>query len=131
MVTIEGNEESHGGFGVADIIVFSLTLATSAGIGLYFAKVGSRSQSNNEYLMAGRSMSAIPVAISVLASFVSSVAVLGTPDEIYTYGMMYFLLVLSPFVTIPLVAYVYLPVYYNLKLTSTYEVSGFYINYDV
>lgn len=127
MVAIDPHqEEGHGGFGVVDIVVFTLTLAGSAGIGLYFARAGSRSQSNNEYLMAGRSMGAIPVAISVLASFVSSVAVLGTPDEIYTYGITYFLLALSPFITIPLVAYVYLPVYYNLKLTSTYEV-GFKI----
>lgn len=122
MVAGSSGHESHGGFGVTDIVVFSLTLAASAGIGLYFAKAGGRNQSNNEYLMAGRSMSAIPVAISVLASFISSIAVLGTPDEVYTYGFTYFLLVLSPLITIPLVAYVYLPVYYNLKLTSTYEV---------
>lgn len=112
-----------GGFGVVDIIVFSLTLAGSAIIGIYFARVGSRQKSNNEYLMAGRSMSCFPVAVSVLASFVSSIAVLGTPDEIYTYGFQYFLLIFSPLITIPLVAYVYLPVYYNLKLTSAYEVS--------
>jgi hypothetical protein len=43
-----------GGFGVVDIIVFSLNLAGSAIIGIYFARVGSRQKSNNEYLMACR-----------------------------------------------------------------------------
>ncbi|XP_001630712.2 sodium-coupled monocarboxylate transporter 1 isoform X1 [Nematostella vectensis] len=111
----------HEHFTTIDFIVFAATLAASAGIGVYFARVGSRNQSNSEYLMASRSMSAIPVAISVLASFVSSIAVLGTPNEVYSFGFQYWLLVFSSFVTIPLVAYVYLPVYYNLKLTSAYE----------
>ena len=112
------------GFSVVDVVVFILTLSGSAGIGIYFARAGRAGQSNNEYLMAGRSMSSIPVAISVLASFVSSIAVLGTPDEIYTFGAQYWLMLFSSFITIPLVAYVYIPVYYNLKLTSAYEVGN-------
>ena len=92
------------------------------GIGIYFSRVEKRKQSNNEYLMAGRSMSSFPVAISVLASFVSSIAILGTPAEIYSFGAQFWLTPLSNFITIPVMAVVFLPIYYNLGLTSSYEV---------
>ena len=72
--------------------------------------------------MAGRSMSSIPVAMSVLASFVSSIAILGTPAEVYTFGFQYWMQSLTSFISVPIMAWVFLPVFYNLRLTSSYEV---------
>ena len=112
----------HAHFTVVDFIVFSLTLLASMGIGIFFSRAGGAQQSNNEYLMAGRSMSSIPVAISVLASFVSSIAILGNPAEVYTYGFQYWIQSFTNFISVPMMALVFLPVYYNLRLTSSYEV---------
>ncbi|KAL9971857.1 hypothetical protein ACROYT_G018069 [Oculina patagonica] len=111
----------HAHFTAADFIVFSLTLLASMGIGIFYSRSGGAQQNNNEYLMAGRSMASIPVAISVLASFVSSIAILGTPGEIYTYGFQYWLQSFTNFISVPIMALVFLPVYYNLRLTSSYE----------
>lgn len=112
----------HAQFTAADFIVFSLTLLASMGIGIFYSRSGGAQQNNNEYLMAGRSMASIPVAISVLASFVSSIAILGTPGEVYTYGFQYWLQSFTNFISVPIMALVFLPVYYNLRLTSSYEV---------
>ena len=112
----------HAHFTAADFVVFSLTLLASMGIGIYYSRSGGAQQNNNEYLMAGRSMSSIPVALSVLASFVSSIAILGNPAEVYTYGFQYWIQCFTNLISVPLMAMVFLPVYYNLRLTSSYEV---------
>lgn len=112
----------HAHFTVADFIVFALTLLASMGIGIFYSRAGGAQQNNNEYLMAGRSMSSIPVAISVLASFVSSIAILGNPAEVYTYGFQYWIQSFTNLISVPMMALVFLPVYYNLRLTSSYEV---------
>lgn len=111
----------HAHFSVTDYVVFSSILLASMGIGIFFSRSGGSPQSNNEYLMAGRSMSSLPVAMSVLASFVSSIAILGTPAEVYTYGFQYWMQSLTNFISVPLTVWIFLPVYYNLRLTSSYE----------
>ena len=112
----------HAHFSAVDFVVFSLILLASMGIGIFFSRSGGAQQSNNEYLMAGRSMSSIPVAMSVLASFVSSIAILGTPTEVYTFGFQYWMQSFTSFISVPIMAWVFLPVFYNLRLTSSYEV---------
>lgn len=46
-----------------------------------------------EYLTANKSMSALPIALSILATFFSSSSLLGFPAEVYLYGIQYWLIV--------------------------------------
>ena len=39
--------------------------------------------------MAGRNLKILPVALSILVSFVSAVGILGNPAEMYAYGTQY------------------------------------------
>ncbi|CAG5122153.1 unnamed protein product, partial [Candidula unifasciata] len=71
-------------FGVLDYILFVAMLVVSAAIGVYFATKGGKQRTQGEYLLANRSMSILPVAISILVSFISAILILGTPAEIYT-----------------------------------------------
>ena len=64
-------------FSAWDYVVFTTVLMISAAIGLYHACTGGRQKSTQEFLMANRSMSALPVALSVLASFFSASTLLG------------------------------------------------------
>ena len=105
---------------LVDYVIFAIVLAISAGIGIFFGCRGQKTTS--EFLMGGRNMSILPVSLSLLASFLSAITLLGTPAEIYTYDIMYFWLVPSYFIMIPLAAHVYAPIFYNLKLTSVFEV---------
>lgn len=58
----------------------------------------------------------------VFYSHVSGTMLLGVPSEIYSYGTQFLILgILNAFVII-IVVYIYLPVFYDLQLTSVYEV---------
>lgn len=64
-----------------------------------------------------------PVSLSLIASFMSSVTILGVPAEYYIYGTMFswygVVYLYLPFIIVGL----FIPVFYDLEITSTYEVS--------
>ena len=67
-------------------------------IGVFFWWRGQKS--TEEYLMASRSMGTIPMTLSLVASFMSAITLLGTPAELYVSGTQYVALVLAyPLVT--------------------------------
>ena len=91
-----------------DVIVFILVLCFSVGIGtlksaifslniflslitfyhlnagLYHAFTGGKQKTLSEYYTGNRKLRTLPVALSILVSFVSAILVLGTPAEMYT-----------------------------------------------
>jgi len=104
-----------------EYIVFGLVLVASLGIGVFYGFFGSKNKTNEEFLMAGRSMSILPVTLSLVCSFVSAITLLGNPVEIYFYGAQYTFIAFS-FIPMTLVLmYVLVPVYFRLQLTSAYE----------
>lgn len=113
-----------GVFGVADYAVFAAMLLVSAGIGVWYAFADRKHEDPQQFLMGGRSLAVFPVAMSVLASFMSAVTLLGTPAEVYRYGTQYATICVAFCLVVPATAYLYLPVFYNLGITSAYEVSG-------
>ncbi|CAH8644674.1 unnamed protein product [Schistosoma rodhaini] len=56
-----------------------------------------------------------------MASFLSAVAILGTASEAYQCGIQFILLVGGYCIAFPLAAYVYMPVFYKLRLNSAHE----------
>ncbi|NXS28021.1 SC5A8 protein, partial [Pomatostomus ruficeps] len=115
---------SSGGMGrftVWDYVVFAAMLLISAVIGIYYAFVGGGQKTSKDFLMAGRSMSALPVALSLTASFMSAVTVLGTPAEIYRYGAIFCIFAITYGLVVLCSAEIFLPVFYKLGITSTYE----------
>ncbi|CAH1272098.1 SLC5A12 [Branchiostoma lanceolatum] len=108
-------------FGVWDYVVFSLMLCVSAGIGLYYACTGGKQSTQKEFLMADQSMPTLPVMMSLLASFISAVTVLAGPAEVYRNGTMFWFFAVSGSLSMVLVARLFVPTFYNLGLTSTYE----------
>ncbi|XP_070580136.1 sodium-dependent multivitamin transporter-like [Ptychodera flava] len=108
-------------FGWLDYFVFSAMLVVSAGTGFYHAFAGDGQKTVSKYLMADRNMFSIPVAISTLASFLSAVSILGIPAEIFIHGIQYWMVALSFIISMPITAWVFIPVFHELKLTSAYE----------
>uniref|UniRef100_F7AMK6 Sodium-coupled monocarboxylate transporter 1 n=1 Tax=Ciona intestinalis TaxID=7719 RepID=F7AMK6_CIOIN len=108
-------------FSIGDYVVFATMLAVSTIIGLYFAIRDRRKKNTEEYLLAGRSMNPIPVAFSLSVSFMSAVTVLGTPVEVYRFGTMYAWLILGMLIALIVTSEVYIPVFYNMGLTTVYE----------
>merc|ERR1719347_2166181 len=94
-------------------------LLVSAAIGVYFWWKGQKN--TEEFLMASRSMGTIPMTMSLVASFMSAITLLGTPAELYVSGTQYVALVLAyPFV-MGATAHMFLPVYESLQVTTSYE----------
>lgn len=135
-------------FHAIDYAVFGAMLVFSASVGVYFGyfnKTKSKQQRQHqrhqddeaytekkttdfgsksmlEYLLGSRKLKAFPVAMSLVASYISGVTVLGTPAEIYNYGTQYWLIIFPIFLMGFIVAFVYLPVFCSLKVGSSYEV---------
>jgi Na+/proline symporter len=64
----------------------------------------------------------IPVAISLVVSFESSIMMLGTPAEAYVYGIQNMLASFGYLVSNLLSIYLVVPLLHPLEITSTYEV---------
>ncbi|XP_014325061.1 sodium-coupled monocarboxylate transporter 1 [Xiphophorus maculatus] len=110
-----------GSFAVADYVVFAVMLLVSAAVGVYFAWTDRRQRSAGDFLTGGRRLTALPVSMSLSASFMSAITVLGNPAEVYRYGASIAFYAVSYVVTMLLTSEVFLPVFYKLSITSTYE----------
>lgn len=115
-------------FHVVDYILFAGLLLCSAGIGLFYAIKDRRKSNTKEFLLAGGNMNPIPVSLSLLASFMSAITLLGTPAEMYNYTTIYWWIGLGYFFVILGAAHVYMPVFYRLRVTSSYEVNYMLLN---
>ncbi|KAJ8023599.1 Sodium-coupled monocarboxylate transporter 1 [Holothuria leucospilota] len=108
-------------FVVWDYVVIAGVLLVSASIGIFYALAGGRQRTSREFLLADRNMKPVPVALSLSASFISAVTVLGTPAEIYRYGTMYWLICFSFIITGIIVARTFMTIFYKHEITSTNE----------
>ncbi|XP_019875827.2 sodium-coupled monocarboxylate transporter 1 [Aethina tumida] len=111
----------HVSFSWYDYILFSVMLLLSSVIGIYFGCFGNKQSTAVEYLMGGKQMKVIPIAISLVASHTSGITLLALPADIYKFGASYWLGCISMLLLIFVTIYVYLPVFYQLGITSTYE----------
>ncbi|XP_072045269.1 sodium-coupled monocarboxylate transporter 1-like isoform X2 [Amphiura filiformis] len=108
-------------FSSADYGVFAAMLSVSAGIGVFFALTGGRQKTTREFLMADRSMGPFPVAMSLVASFISAITFLGTPAENYIYGISFVFYGIAYILTGLAVSRSFMPVLFRIGLTSANE----------
>ncbi|XP_011501766.1 PREDICTED: sodium-coupled monocarboxylate transporter 1-like [Ceratosolen solmsi marchali] len=109
-------------FDAIDIVVFTGMLGISAVVGIYQA-YKSRKNPNavKEYLVGGQNMSIFPISMSLIASYISGIAILGLPAEMYVYGTQFWCVIIADCFVSLTMAIVYLPVFYGLQITSSYE----------
>ncbi|XP_045470398.1 sodium-coupled monocarboxylate transporter 2-like [Harmonia axyridis] len=119
-------------FDAFDYIVFAIMLLVSALIGVYFAFFAKVKQNTtSEYLMGGKTMGIFPISMSMIASYISGISILGIPAEMYTYGTQFWMIIASEgFVSLTM-AVAYLPVFYKLQITSSYEYLNLRFNQTV
>ncbi|CAI6360553.1 unnamed protein product [Macrosiphum euphorbiae] len=109
---------------MAEYAAFIIMLGLSVVIGLYYGCV-SKQNTVSDYLLGGKHMSVFPITMSLVASHISGITLLGVPSEIYSNGTQYLIVgVVNNIVVIFTVIYIYLPVFYDLQLTSVYEYLG-------
>ncbi|KAK7002881.1 Sodium-dependent multivitamin transporter [Biomphalaria glabrata] len=108
-------------FGITDYVMLAAMLGFSLGIGIFFAIRGNKTKTKFEYLLGSRQMGALPVALSLFATFHSAISLLGTPAEVYTYGTMIVYSTIVPSLSFLFMTVTSVPLFYPLKLTSVNE----------
>ncbi|GCB78965.1 hypothetical protein scyTo_0015916 [Scyliorhinus torazame] len=113
-------------FNVWDYVVFASMLLISTAIGIFSALKHGRTgqRTTEEFLVGSRQISAYPIAFSLAASFLSAIAVIGYPAEVYNTGLNILMLNVARLFTTIIVCLIYIPLFYRLNIISTYE----YIN---
>ncbi|XP_070575500.1 sodium-dependent multivitamin transporter-like [Ptychodera flava] len=118
-------------FGIVDYVVFSAMLGVSLVTGIYHGIKSGQRTGTSEYLVADKSMSCLPVAMSLSVSFLSALTILGMSAEIFLYDATYSFMLLSYLWLMPTVTFLFLPVFHGLDLISAYEYFGLRFNYAV
>ena len=109
-------------FGLWDYVVFIALLVSSTFIGIYFAWAGRHAKSSEHFFTGGRKLAVFPVTMSLIASFMSTNTLLGVPAEVFQIGTQFALQTISICLVIVVTAEVFMPVYFNLGITSVNEV---------
>ncbi|KAK1793308.1 hypothetical protein P4O66_011703 [Electrophorus voltai] len=108
-------------FSTIDFVLFVLLLVASMAIGLYYALSGRQQRTTREFLLADQSMKCLPLSLSLMATFQSAVAIVGTPAEVFTNGTQYWFIGCSYILGLLIPAHIFIPVFYRLHLTSAYQ----------
>ncbi|KAH7938357.1 hypothetical protein HPB49_022743 [Dermacentor silvarum] len=108
-------------FVALDYVVLVSFLVLSAGIGVFFAWHDRRGNSNRQFLTANKQMNWLPVSLSMMASFLSAASVLGLPSEVFVRGSTFWMGVISTTLSILMAAFIFMPMYYKMDITSINE----------
>jgi len=106
-------------FGVVDYTVFFVMITVSLGIGGYYGLRGNNT--TEDFLMAGHNMSPFPVALSMIATYVSAISILGYVGEVYGNGIQLVWCLLGTVLGFATAIHIMLPILYDLKLSSVNE----------
>ncbi|XP_065306436.2 sodium/iodide cotransporter-like [Dermacentor albipictus] len=106
----------------SDYIIFVSLTALSLGTGLYVSlRKRGAPKSRDEAFLGNRSIRVLPLALSMLASSITAAGIIAFVAHYYRHGF-HTLWAIPIFVPVGLiVTYLYLPVLYELKVTSIFE----------
>ncbi|XP_071052703.1 sodium-coupled monocarboxylate transporter 1 [Onthophagus taurus] len=131
VVCEDNHEVITNSFSWVDYLVLTAMLVISCGIGVFYGFFGGKQETSSDFLLGGSSMGTFPMAMSLAASFITAVELLGNPAEMYMYGSQYWMVCFSFIIVVPLASKFYLPVYMKLRLTSSYEYLSLRFNKNV
>ena len=109
-------------FSVIDYFVFISLLIASSLIGIFFWWKSRSTATNEEFLTGNRKLAVFPVTLSLVASFMSTNTMLGTPAEVYQVGTQFVMQFISVIISVILAAEIFMPIYYKLEIISVHEV---------
>lgn len=105
-----------------DYAVFVLSLLIPIAVGFYFACQGGRQKTTTEFLLGDKNQRSWLIALSLVASYFSSVLLLGTTAEVFTYGAQYIIFALFSYWIVAAIAHViFIPMFHRVKITSVNE----------
>jgi len=109
--------------GIVDYVLFGFVLLISSVIGIYFGFRHRKKMTSSEYLLANKSISWVPIFVSLVVSFFSSVGVMGLTANMYSTGVTFAVHAFAFIIPITLNAEVFTPIFRRLQLVSVNEVN--------
>uniref|UniRef100_A0A6B0VCX3 Putative na+iodide/myo-inositol/multivitamin symporter n=1 Tax=Ixodes ricinus TaxID=34613 RepID=A0A6B0VCX3_IXORI len=107
---------------LAEYAVFGILMGANLAVGLYFAlNRRSRRMNSDEAFLGSRTLGIVPLSLSILATLVSAIGVVGFTAHFYTYGLHWLWSLVPLLFLVPVVSRIVVPVFYNLKITSVFE----------
>ncbi len=106
------------GIQTVDWVVVGLYFLCTIGMGVYFSL---RQRSTAEYFLGSRSMPSWVVGLSMIATLLSTISYLAVPGEMIKHGPGWFLSLLNLPLSYVVVAYLFIPFFMRLPITSAYE----------
>lgn len=106
-------------FSWLDYLIFGVYLTASVGVGLLSAR-GSK-KSLGDYFLAGRGMSSVLVAMSILAALFSGISYLAGPADVYKNGFAWAYTILAFFIATPFTTLWMLPKFYQSRFFTAYQ----------
>jgi len=108
------------GIGWPDWVVILLYSAGMLSIGMYFSR---RQRTSNDYLVGGRRVNSFVSGISLFASYLSTISYLAIAGEVIKHGPLMFIIhIASIIIVYPITAYLLIPFFMKLPITSAYEI---------
>ncbi|PZC84413.1 hypothetical protein B5X24_HaOG204987 [Helicoverpa armigera] len=104
-----------------DYSVLAAMLLISCLIGVFYGYFGEKQTTGDDFLLGGSSMGTFPMALSLAASFITAIELLGNPAEMYMAGAQFWMICVAFVLVVPIASQLYLPVFMRLRLTSCYE----------
>jgi Na+/proline symporter len=115
-------------FSWIDYQVFGIMLGSCLCVGVYFGIVEHKKQKADDdhdhelhYFVGGRELPILPVSLSLIATAVSGIIMIGTSTEIYLFGTQFCYIVFALMLMALIVYHIYLPVFHDMNITSVYE----------
>ena len=88
-------------------------------LGLWFAR---QQHTNEDYFVGGRTMHWLPIGMSIFAGTFSSLSFVGLPREAaYDDYHLFLAILFIPLAVMPVVAWLFIPLFFRLRVTSAYE----------
>jgi SSS family transporter len=110
-----------GSLGLIDWGVIALYAMGVVGVAVWSAR---RTSEDHDPFLAGRKVSPLLVAMSLVATALSGATFLGGPEQSYRGDLTYLIGQVAEVIAIVLVAFVFLPRYYKARVTTVYEIIG-------
>jgi len=108
----------EAGFAALDYAALALYLLALVGIGVYFAK---REQTTGDFFLAGRRIPWWAAGLSIYGTQLSSISFIAIPAKVYATDWVYLLVQASIILVAFPAAWLYLPFFRRLEVTTAYE----------
>jgi SSS family solute:Na+ symporter len=104
-----------------DGCILAIYAATVVALGMY---AGRQERNTEDFFLAGRRMTWLPVAVSSIATSLSALTFIGVPGAAYGGNWGYLQLVVGNVIGAYILARLFFPRFYQLKVTTVYELLG-------